>query len=65
MALFRGSGGAHGEQSLMILCGCCFFVIAMAVMLLDDGILELGIDKGKANIHIALIVMRDASSNTM
>ena len=45
VALFRGSEGS-GEQSLMILCGASFFVAAMAVMLLDDEILELGINRG-------------------
>jgi preprotein translocase subunit SecY len=44
-ALFRSSNGS-GEQSLMILCGASSFVGAMAVMLLDDEILELGINKG-------------------
>ncbi|XP_062512336.1 transmembrane protein 161B-like isoform X2 [Corticium candelabrum] len=64
MALFRGSGGAHGEQSLMILCGCCFFVIAMAVMLLDDGILELGIDKAFDNITAKATVFKQKTSIT-
>lgn len=57
-ALFRSSNGS-GEQSLMILCGASSFVGAMAVMLLDDEILELGINKAYDNITAKVLIFKN------
>eukprot|EP00118_Oscarella_pearsei_P019606 m.209004 g.209004 ORF g.209004 m.209004 type:complete len:194 (+) comp39723_c0_seq21:1050-1631(+) len=48
-AVFWGSEGT-GERSLMIVCGSFFFVAAMGLMLLDDNVLDLGLNSAYSNI---------------
>eukprot|EP00118_Oscarella_pearsei_P019602 m.208988 g.208988 ORF g.208988 m.208988 type:complete len:79 (+) comp39723_c0_seq14:1050-1286(+) len=57
-AVFWGSEGT-GERSLMIVCGSFFFVAAMGLMLLDDNVLDLGLNSGKTDTKYASMFSND------
>lgn len=45
-ALYFKGDESSGERSMCITCGCFFFVLAMVVLVIDENLLEFGLDRG-------------------
>ena len=55
------SGQDSGEKSVCLMFGVFFFVLAMAVLVIDESILEFNLDTGKMFALICLIVLPNTS----
>lgn len=50
-------GDDTGERSMCLTFGLFFFVVAMVVLVIDESLLDFGLDKGNRDNDIMIIMM--------
>ena len=45
-------GDDTGERSMCLTFGLFFFVVAMAVLVIDESLLDFGLDKGESQVFV-------------